>query len=135
VRRALRIAVGVTVLAAIPAVAVAAAPRTYAINCTREQYKPRTIILTCGDAGIWLGKLKWSHWSRTKAVGSGTFTWNNCQPTCAAGHNLSRPVNVTLSGPKRCPGRAHEAFGRGAFTFPDGGPPFRFRRTTFVCPY
>jgi hypothetical protein len=135
VRSALRIAVVVTVLA-VPAVALAAGTgRTYAINCTREQYKPATIILTCGDAGIWLGKLKWSHWSQTKAVGSGTFTWNDCKPTCSAGHNLSRPVKVTLAGPKRCPGRVHEAFGRATFTFPRGGPPFKFRRTTFVCPY
>jgi hypothetical protein len=134
-RGALRIMIVAAVLA-VPAVAVAAGTgRTYAINCTREQYKPRTIILTCGDAGIWLGKLKWSRWNQTRAVGSGTFTWNDCKPNCAAGHDRTRPVKVTLSGPKQCPGRAHPAFGRGAFTFPEGAPPFRFRRTTFPCPY
>jgi hypothetical protein len=134
-RSALRIAIGVAVLA-LPTIALAAGGgQTRAINCTREQYKPIRIILTCGDAGIWLGRQQWSHWSHTKAVGSGTFTWNNCKPNCAAGHNLSRPVRVTLSGPMRCPGRVHAAFGRAAFTFPDGGPPFRFRRTTFYCPY
>lgn len=134
-RRALRITVLVTFLA-LPALAVAAGGgHTYAINCTREQYKPTRIILTCGDAGIWLGNLKWSSWTHGKAVGSGTFTWNDCKPDCADGHNLSRPVKVTLSEPKRCTGRAHEAFGRGTFRFPRGGPPFKFRQTTFPCPY
>jgi hypothetical protein len=126
-------AVLVAVLA-IPAVAAGNA-RTYAINCGREQYRPHRIILSCGDAGIWLGKLKWSHWSHANAVGTGVFNWNDCKPTCAAGHNRSRAVGVTLSRPKRCPGRGHEAFRRAAFTFPDGGPPFPFRRTTFYCPY
>jgi hypothetical protein len=133
-RSAVRIAVVVTALAAIPAAAVAAASRTYAINCLHEQYKPTAIVLTCADAGISVDKLKWSRWSRTKAVAAGTFTWNDCTPSCVAGHFHNRPVKVTLSGPKRCPGQLHEGFGRGAFTFPRGGPPFRFRRTTFVCP-
>ena len=74
-----------TVLA-VPTVALTAGSgRTYAINCTREQYRPARIILTCGDAGIWLGKLKWSHWSHDKAADSGTFTWNNWKPVCQPG--------------------------------------------------
>jgi hypothetical protein len=133
-RGALRIAVVVTVLAAIPAAAVAAASRTYAINCLRKQYKPTAIVLTCADAGISVDKLKWSQWSRTKAVGTGTFTWNDCTPSCVEGHFHNRPVKVTLSGPKACPGRVHKAFGRASFTYPDGAPPFRFRKTTFPCP-
>jgi hypothetical protein len=68
-------------------------------------------------------------------MASGRFVWNDCKPSCVAGHFHSRPVKVTLSGPKRCPGRSHQAFGRAAFTFPRGGPPFKFRRTTFPCPY
>jgi hypothetical protein len=132
-RGAIRIAVALALLAT-PTVALAGG-RTYAINCTRERYKPATIILTCGDAGISVGKLKWSKWSPTRAVASGSFTWNDCTPSCVEGHFHNRPVKVTLSGPERCPGRAHEAFGRATFTFPRGGPPFRFRRTTFVCPY
>ncbi len=134
-RTALRIAVAVAVLA-VPAVALAAGGgQTRAINCTREQYKPKTIFLACADDGIFVDKLEWSSWSPTNAVASGTFTWNDCTPSCVEGHFHNRPVKVTLSGPKRCPGHAHRAFGRASFTFPDGGPPFRFRRTTFVCPY
>lgn len=145
-RSVLRIAVVVTVLA-VPTVALATGTgpagtgsagtgsgRTYAINCLREQYKPTAIVLACGDGGILVHQLKWSHWSRTQAVASGNFVWNDCKPTCVAGHFHARPVKVTLSGPKPCPGHAHQAFGRAAFTYPDGGPPFKFRRTTFACP-
>ncbi|HET6866879.1 MAG TPA: hypothetical protein VFH80_13250 [Solirubrobacteraceae bacterium] len=131
-RSALRIAIVVTLLA-IPAGAVGSS-RTYAINCLREQYKPSAIVLTCADAGISVDKLKWSRWSRTTAVASGRFVWNDCKPSCVAGHFHSRPVKVTLSAPKRCPGQAYAAFGRASFSYPDGGPPFRFRHTTFVCP-
>jgi hypothetical protein len=132
-RGALRIAVAVTVLA-VPTVAIGNPPRTYAINCLREQYKPQAIVMTCADAGILVDRLKWSRWSRTTAMANGRFVWNDCKPSCVAGHLHFLPVKVTLSGPKRCPGRTHEAFGRAAFTYPDGGPPFKFRRTTFPCP-
>jgi hypothetical protein len=133
-RNGLRIAIVLALLMVAPAVAVAGGQRTYAINCLREQYKPRAIVLTCADGGILVDQLKWSHWSRTKAVASGAFVWNDCKPSCVNGHFHARPVKVTLSGPESCPGHVHPAFGRAAFTYPDGGPPFRFRRTTFVCP-
>ena len=135
-RRSVKLAMVVTVVLTVPSIALAASSnRTWAINCTREQYKPARIILTCGDAGIWLGRLNWSHWTRTTATATGTFNWNTCTPSCAAGHNVSRPVRVVLSKPKTCPGQAHRAFGHAAFTFPSGGPPFRYRQTTFSCPY
>jgi hypothetical protein len=134
-RHALRIAVVVTVLA-IPAAALAAgSPRTYAITCLREQYKPHRIILSCGDAGIGLSHLKWSRWSRNRALATGTYYENTCRPTCSAGHTVSRRVTVTLSAPRTCPRHAHPAFGLARFAFPDGAPPHAYRRFRFACPF
>jgi len=132
VRNALRIAIVVTLLG-VPAVATAGGHQVWAINCTREQYKPARIILSCGDAGIGLGKLKWSRWGHATATATGSYYENTCTPTCAAGHFVSRPVEVTLSKPKACPGRVHPAFRRATLTFPSGAPPSAYHRFTFRC--
>ncbi len=133
--RWLKLAVVVAILA-VPSIAAAAGTgnQTWAITCLREHYKPARIILACGDAGIWLGQLKWSRWTETTAKASGAYNENTCTPTCVAGHIVSRPVEVTLSKPRTCPGRAHPAFGLATFTFPSGAPPHAYRRFTFRCP-
>ena len=134
-RSALPIAIAATVLA-VPAVAPAAgANQVRAVNCGREQYKPTRIILSCGDAGIRLTKLEWSSWNRSRAVATGRYAENTCRPTCSAGHTVSRPVKVTLSKPRRCPGRAHPAFRQATFAFRDGSPPHAYHRFTFSCPF
>jgi hypothetical protein len=136
VRNVLKIAIAVALLAVVPAIAIAAGTnQVWAINCGREQYKPAKIVLSCGDAGIWLGKLTWSSWNRSTAVATGSYNENTCTPTCSAGHTVSRPVDVKLSRPKACPGRAHPAFRAAAFTFPSGSPPNAYHRFTFACPY
>jgi hypothetical protein len=133
-RGAIRIAVVVTVLA-LPAVAVAAAGgQTRAINCNREQYKPAAIILTCGDAGIWLGKLKWTRWTATEARATGTYYENTCTPTCSAGHTVSRSVKVTLEARGACPGHVHPVFGLAHLTYPRGTPPHAYHWFSFDCP-
>jgi hypothetical protein len=134
VRNALRTAIVVTLLA-VPAIAVAGSHQVWAINCTREQYKPARIILSCADAGIRLGKLRWSHWGRTSAVANGTYEKNVCKPTCSAGHLVTRPVKVTLTQPRACPGHAHPAFRRATFAFSSGASPSAFHRFRFGCPF
>lgn len=135
-RSPVRIAI-VLALLALPSVAFAAGAgnRTWAITCGREQYKPGRIIVSCADGGVWLGRLKWSRWTNTTATATGVYNENTCTPTCADGHNVSKPVEVTLSRPRTCPGHAHPAFGRATFSFPSGAPPSAYRRFTFPCPY
>ena len=130
----MRIAIVVTLLG-VPAVASAGSHQVWAINCTREQNEPARIILSCGDAGIGLSKLTWSRWGRATATATGTYYENTCTPTCSAGQTVSRPVEVTLSKPKACPGHAHPAFRHATFTFPSGTPPSAFHRFTFRCPF
>src|SRR5579863_9654295 len=100
-RNALKIVVAIACLAAVPSAALAATGTTsgkpFAINCNNEQFKPKRIVLACGDAGTWLAKLKWSSWSGRSAAGAGTYNANNCTPDCAAGKIKSYPVKVTLS--------------------------------------
>ena len=119
---------------AIPAIATASSSRTLAINCGRKEYKPREIILTCADAGSVIDHLKWSSWTRTKAVATGSYVENICSPTCAAGHTVSRPVKVTLVGRGICPGQPGHVFGLARLRFPEGAPRHAYHRFLFLCP-
>jgi hypothetical protein len=134
-RTALKIT-AVLMLLAVPPIASAAAGsgRTLAINCNQEQFKPRKIVLACGDGGSWLGKLKWSSWSRSTAAASGTYNAIDCTPTCAAGHVKTYPVRVTLSKPKPCPGQAQRAFKRAALSYTGTRPPHAPASLSFLCP-
>lgn len=135
-RNALRMTIVAGLLAAVPAVAAGATAgsQVRAITCFGEKYKPTRITLSCADAGTWLGKLKWTHWNGTTATATGAYNENTCTPTCSAGHNVSKPVEVTLSKPKTCPGQAHPGFGRATFSFPSGSPPSPYHHFTFTCP-
>ena len=137
-RNALKVTVAIACLAAVPSVALAATGSTsgkpFAINCNALQFKPKKIVLACGDAGSWLSTLKWTSWSATQASGTGVYNANDCTPNCAAGQIKSGPVNVTLSTPKTCPSQTHPAFKRVALTYTGTRPkgaPANFR---FVCP-
>lgn len=126
----------VAALLAAPSAALAAGnsikPR--AINCESLKYKPTRIILSCGDAGTWLGKLKWSSWGRSKAVGTGNFNLNTCTPDCAGGKATSVAVTVTLSNPKTCPGRVEKAFKQAAITYKTTRPQGAPAKVKFACP-
>ena len=133
-RNALKLTILIALLA-IPSIASAAGSgRTLAINCNQEQFKPRKIVLACGDGGIWLSKLNWSSWSGSKASASGNYNANDCTPDCAAGHVHSYPVKVTLSGPKSCPGQTGRGFKRAALTYTGTRPLGAPARVTFRCP-
>lgn len=137
-RNALKITVAVACLAAVPSVALAATAsgsgKPDAINCYQLQFKPKKIVLACGDAGSWLGKLKWSSWGATSATGTGVYNANDCTPDCASGQIKSGPVKVTLSKPKTCPGQTHPAFKQAALTYTGTRPKAAPAKVTFRCP-
>lgn len=134
-RKALKITIAVALLVA-PSAAFAAtgSAKPYAINCTQEQLKPKRIVLACGDGATWLGKLKWSTWSGSKATATGSYNANTCTPDCASGHVKSYPVKVTLSRPKACPGQKHRAFKQAALAYTGTRPKGAPAKLTFRCP-
>jgi hypothetical protein len=136
-RNALKVTVLVAFLA-VPSVALAtsgaSSSRSLAINCNQEQFKPKRITIACGDAGIYLGKLKWSNWGSSSASATGTYNQNTCTPDCAAGHIKSYPVKVTLSKPKVCSIQANPAFRQAALTYTGARPKSAPAKVTFRCP-
>jgi hypothetical protein len=137
-RKALKITIAVVCLAAVPSAALAATGSTsgkpFAINCANTQFKPKKIVIACGDAGIWLGKLRWSSWGATSASGSGVFNWNDCTPNCSKGQIKSVPVKVTLSKPKTCPGQTNPDFKQAALTYTGARPKYHPATVKFTCP-
>ena len=66
-------------------------------NCELEEHKPELIFLTCADGGLYVEKIKWSIWTKDGATGSGIFSENLCEPSCAEGQRVEAPVNLSLT--------------------------------------
>ncbi len=122
------------VIAAFAMSATAASPLKIT-NCNKAQTRPKLLTLTCGDGNTALKSMSWSSFGGASAVGKGTFITNTCKPNCAAGKDVSYPVQVTATGSKKCKGGVG-VYGKLALTFtgakkPGPGVP---RKWTFFCP-
>jgi hypothetical protein len=91
------------VIALIGAVAVIApagaqvVPQTYAPrDCTTPKQEPRSITLSCGDAGAVLKHLKWKNWFDPKVKGEGDLYLKDCDPSCVEGGTDRYRVKVKL---------------------------------------
>jgi hypothetical protein len=109
-------------------------------NCTRSQVRPASIVLACADANSSLTHLKWSSFGGSTARATGDYTYNDCTPTCVAGHFHSYPVTIVFSAPKRCPD-GHRDYQVAAATFssavrPSGSLGRRGKpgKLSLVCP-
>jgi len=77
-----------------------------------------------GDSTAILARMTWPTWSATKAVGTGTYELDACNPDCASGPVYKVPVVVTLSHPARLcsPHGARWVWTKASFRFPHGLP-------------
>jgi hypothetical protein len=69
-------------------------------NCTKPSIEPTEIVLACADYGALLEGLHWKSWTAASATAVGTLVYNDCTPSCAAGHHHRVPAtSVTLTAP------------------------------------
>ena len=87
--------------------ASAAAPPSYFNDCGYPEYKPQSLTEFCADAGNGVTKIKWSSWTSTKAVGTGSFYVKLCDPNCADGKVVWAKAKVVLSGAKFTRGKRY----------------------------
>lgn len=71
-------------------------------KCTNAVSKPRSIIIACGDGGLFLTSLRWRHWTERTTTARGIAHANDCKPYCAAGTFHTYPARVRLSRPALC---------------------------------
>jgi hypothetical protein len=55
-------------------------------RCDRPRFRPRSILIACGDGNFGLTKLRWRGWNRRTARARGKAFANDCLPDCASGH-------------------------------------------------
>jgi hypothetical protein len=84
-----------------------AAPPAYVNDCGYPEYKPQSLTQYCADAGTGVTKIKWSSWTSTRAVGTGSYYVNLCEPDCADGKLVWAKVKVVLSGAKLTRGKRY----------------------------
>jgi hypothetical protein len=62
-------------------------------TCARHvTQEPRRLVVSCADANSVLASLRWTDWGDTTAYATGVARWNDCTPTCVAGHWKSEPI-------------------------------------------
>jgi hypothetical protein len=92
----------------------------------RLRYRPacRSGCPLSGDSTAILDTMMWPTWSAAKAVGTGTYELDGCNPDCAAGPVYKVPAVVTLSKPvKVCSSSGIRwVWSRASFRFPHGLP-------------
>ena len=66
-------------------------------NCELPVQQPEEIMLTCADGGMIVTDIKWQSWNTIEAIGSGTYSQNMCEPSCAEGKRVEVPVRLRLS--------------------------------------
>ena len=92
----------------------------------RMLYRPacKSGCVLSGDSTAILDKMTWPTWSASKAVGTGTYELDGCNPNCAAGPLYKVPAVVTLSHPvKVCsPSGTRWVWTKASFRFPHGLP-------------
>ena len=81
-------------------------------NCTNTRYKPTHLIAACGDAGLRVNGIEWSHYGAKSATGNGTAAIKTCMPDCATGGINRNPAVVRLSRPRQCAGDSRTVFTR-----------------------
>ena len=112
-----------------------ALPACYAPGTPPSERPSQVVFQTCADGSKELTNLIWTQWGSGGAEGTGTFSYQVCEPNCAAGHRESfRAViraDEALTAPpaSRCPAGT-EFYANLIVAFPervpaaDGSPDF-----------
>ena len=66
-------------------------------DCEFPVQRPEQIMLTCADGGMIVTDINWQSWDATGATGTGTYSQNMCEPSCAEGKRVDVPAKLKLS--------------------------------------
>ncbi len=76
------------------------------VDCgSKPRVRPATLIIACADANRYVSDIRWSNWGRATSSGHGFLYWNDCAPTCVAGHFHRRPLVFSATSLKSRHGR------------------------------
>ncbi len=72
-------------------------PGTWTYHCEIPVQRPEEIMLTCADGGMIVTDITWTTWTSKQALGTGIYSQNMCEPSCAEGTREDVPVTIKLS--------------------------------------
>ena len=81
----------------LPTQSYAKVEGVWTYDCEFPVQRPEQIMLTCADGGMLVTEIKWQSWNTEEAIGSGTYSQNMCEPSCAEGKRVEVPVRLRLS--------------------------------------
>ena len=76
------------------------------VDCGKSAVRPTSIIVTCADANRYVAAITWRNWGAATATARGTLRWNDCVPTCVAGHWHQRGVTFSATTMRHINGRS-----------------------------
>jgi hypothetical protein len=72
----------------------------YTYNCELLEQRPEQLTKFCADAGVYVYNINWERWGYNGAEGTGIYSQNLCEPSCAEGTRVEEKVDLYLSGIK-----------------------------------
>lgn len=76
--------------------------RVYVSSCGNSVYRPHHIVVFCGDAGVIVNSIHWTHYGGRSANGQGVALTKTCTPDCASGGVTHDQVTLRLSHHHDC---------------------------------
>jgi len=70
----------------------------YTYDCEYLEQRPEQLTKYCADAGVLIYDITWESWGYNGAEGTGTYSENLCEPSCAEGKRVEEQVDLYLSG-------------------------------------
>jgi hypothetical protein len=70
----------------------------YTYNCELLEQRPEQLTKFCADAGVYVYNIDWERWGYNGAEGTGIYSQNLCEPSCAEGTRVEEKVDLYLSG-------------------------------------
>jgi hypothetical protein len=96
--------------------------RVYVANraCTGRSYRPASIVLACGDAGLYATAIRYRYYGGKKAQAAATLYTHSCIPNCAQSAFHPFPGTITFADVVRCEGTLY--YSRARYHFINGAP-------------
>ena len=91
------------IIIAITAASVLAFGKSYArdiytYDCEILEQRPEQLTKYCADGGVYVYDINWKRWGYNGAEGTGIYSENLCEPSCAEGRRVEEQVDIYLSG-------------------------------------
>ena len=81
----------------LPITDAVTAENMWTYECEFKVQRPTTMTSACADFGEQVHSIKWNIWEKGKALGTGVYSKNDCDPDCADGTRLEAAVRVELT--------------------------------------